>query len=283
LERLSTREKVLLIILILAASAFILTKFFLGPQLNAYAAVRDDLKTAKLQVARSLKEVKAKKQEEEKLYAAESRYRELRPYFITDMQDGAALVKLALEAQKEGVAITLFQPKPVVERKYYLELPVEFGVRGDYRHVINYLARVEDKKDLINLSEIRLLTMQPWSSSAGGENGGSGDENSGMVKVRFTLVIYAEYTPEEKIKLEEMAAWAVGRYNSFREAGFVKPYPGVAPVGSVATPADFPPGKLPDSKTSASDTGKAYYNGNRDIANNETNESLPDNIPYVMK
>lgn len=275
LERLSTREKVLIIILALAASAFIFIKYFLGPQLNAYADMRDDLKATKLQITRSIKEVNRIKEEEGKLNAVRSRYLNVKPFFTTDMQDGAALVRLALEAQKEGVTITLFQPKPVVEKKYFLELPVEFGVRGDYRHVINYLARVEDIRDLLNLSEIRLLSIQPWSSGTGGEDGGSSERSTGAVKAQFTLVIYAEHTPEEKIKLEEMARWAVGRYNSFREAGFEKPYPGVEPAGSISTAA-------PSSGGTAYSEGLPYTAGEGNAGGN-TNESLPDDIPYVMK
>jgi len=274
LEKLSTREKVLIIFLALTASAFLLIKYFLGPQLSAYAALCDEVESARLQIARNLKEVNAMKREEEKLNEVISRYREIKPYFTTHMQDGAALVRLALEAQKEGVAITLFQPKPVVEKKYYTELPVEFGVRGEYRHVVNYLARVEDVKDMINLSEIRLLTVQPWSSGAGEEGDGREEENTGTVKAQFTLVIYAERTPEEKMKLEEMARWAVGRYNCFQEAGYEKPYPGVKPAGSIlaaGSPASGP-------GYTAGEPGPGGKS-----AGGEANESLPGDIPYVMK
>lgn len=229
LDRLSTREKYLLGILGIVIFIFIFTRFVLGPQLEAYAAASNELKVIKARLKSNLELIGSFEKEKKALEEARREYNDIKTFFSTSMQDGGALARLGLEAQEEGVAITLFQPKPVVEREHYLELPIIFGIRGPYQNVINYLAKIEDSGNMINHSEIKLLTIRPWSG------GKDEKEESGEVTAKLTLVIYANKLPEEKIKLKKLSSWAVGRFNGFEEASAANPYPEILSTGDNRT------------------------------------------------
>jgi len=197
LEQMSSREKFLLCLLVLVAITFIIVRFILVPQAKAYIAVSNDLKQARAQLRDNLKLVSSLEQEEKAVQEVQQNLEILKPYFCTEMQDGMALARLGLEAEKQKVAITLFQPQPAVEKEHYVELPINFGIRGPYKNVVNYLACIEDAGNMLNLSEIRMLTVQPCSPRANEE------QKTGAVMAKFTLVVFGSKTPESKIKVQE--------------------------------------------------------------------------------
>lgn len=214
---LNTREKLLLYILVLVVLVFVLVRFILAPQIKAYVRTSNELKSAKARVKNSLEVISSQRREQEKLEETKKQLNALKIYFSSDMRDGTILTRLGLEAEKEGVNITFFQPKPVNKKEHYLELPVNFGVRGPYQNVLNYLNNIEDKGTGVNLTEIRALAIEPWTYK--GDEGGK----PGMVTAKIKMVIYADKSPAgnieaKNIKLEKPGDWSIGRPN-----GFLKP------------------------------------------------------------
>jgi len=144
------------------------------------------------------------------------------PRFSADLQDGAVLVEIGLEAVRQGVKVTHVRPAGVIRKDHYLELPLEFTVTGDYPKVLEFIKRLEN---LPNLSEIRRMRMVSLALT---ENpGASAAAADGRVKADFTLVLYGSPAPETKWELEELGKWVVGRYNAYQAAG------GTAPAAAV--------------------------------------------------
>ena len=218
--RLSRREKVLILVLLGVGMGYLLWRFVAAPQAAAYTRLRDELIQAREQLTKAEKTAASLPAETAALARARETLAGVAPYFNIEPREGGVLVHVGLEAVRHGVTITLFRPGPIVEQKYHLELPVTFGVRGNYRRLQDFLVSMEALPDL---TEIRRLEVKALSSGAGGEGGAY---PPGTVVASFDLVIFSTKDPQGKIRLEEILRWAVGRYNAFVPAGFVVPWPG---------------------------------------------------------
>ncbi|MGQ9513019.1 type 4a pilus biogenesis protein PilO [Thermodesulfitimonas sp.] len=221
-EKLSQREKVLLVLLGTIIVLYLFGTFLLGPQLAAFREVREQLRiaTARLEKGRNI--AASYSQEKEALRAAAERLAPLASRFDIDLGDGAVLVDIGLEAARQGVAVTLVRPGVVGQQEHYFELPIEFAVQGDYRRVLNFIRKVENLASLSELRQIEIkalvLAENPGASPAAAD---------GRVRATFTLVLYAAPTPENKLRLETVSKWVLGRDNPYQAAGTRVPYPGV--------------------------------------------------------
>ncbi|MDI6631104.1 MAG: hypothetical protein QME13_01600, partial [Thermoanaerobacteraceae bacterium] len=98
----------------------------------------------------------------------------------------------------------------------------EFVVRGDYPRVLEFIREVEN---LSSLSEIRRLKVKALTLA---ENPSASPlQADGRVQADFTLVLYMAPTPENKLQLEALAEWVVGRYNAYQAQNRALPYPGL--------------------------------------------------------
>lgn len=142
------------------------------------------------------------------------------PRFNTDLQDGAVLVEIGLEAVQQEVKVTRVRPARVIRKDHYVELPFEFTVTGDYPKVLEFIRKLENLPNLSEVCRMRIVSL------ALAENpGASPAAADGRVKADFTLVLYGSPAPEKELALEELGKWVVGRYNAFQAAGRTAPYP----------------------------------------------------------
>lgn len=218
-RRLSRREKLLLLVLLGVGAGYLLWRFVAAPQAAAYTRLRTELMQAREQLTRAEKTAASLPAETAALARAREALAGVASYFNIEPREGGVLVHVGLEALRHGVTITLFRPGPIVEQKYHLELPVTFGVRGNYRRLQDFLLSMEALPDL---TEIRRLEVTALSS---GEGDKEGAYPPGTVAASFDLVIFSTKDPKGRIRLEEILRWAVGRYNAFVPAGFVVPWP----------------------------------------------------------
>lgn len=247
-QRLNRREQVLLIVLGVMVVLYFYWAYLLQPQLQAIGEVRRELEmaTARLEkgqdIAGSIRRWELALREAEKESAA------VAPRFNNDFRDGMLLADIGLEAARQGLAVTLVRPAEVVSREgNYLELPLEFAVRGDYRRVLEFIKKIEN---LTNVSEIRKMEIK---SLALAENPAASPlAADGRVVANFTPVIYAAPAPENQIKLDALADWAVGRYNAYEVEGMASPHPEIKmTLGRVSTEPQAEPGEEPGTEPGA--------------------------------
>lgn len=244
-QKLSRREQVLLTALGAILVLFLYWTYLLQPQVNACDMTMKELAAAdeRLKNGKSIVDSLGREELAEKV--VEKQFTAVWPKFNTEMQDGAILVDIGLEAVKQGVDVTLVRPAQVVDKNYYLELPFEFTVRGDYLKVMEFIKKMEN---LTNISEIRKLEIEAQLLAE--DEGASPLAADGRVVANFVPVIYTARTPEKRMQLEALARWAVGRYNAYEAQGTKSPYPGVelAPSGPFVGPgAETEPGTEPDT------------------------------------
>lgn len=217
-NRLSTREKFLFRVLIIIIVLYFCLKFFVIPQVEAYQILYEDTEKIKQQLSSSYEIVESLNSEEKKLNNIHHELSLIEAYFSAAAQEGILLAKLGTQAQEEDVVLSGFYLNEAVDRNYYLEIPLEFSIRGDYLNIINFLEKIEDSGYLANLTEIKSFSIKPWRE----------DEDSSIIEklvvADVEVLIYMNNTVGDKIDEEDhinpddyLAGQVLGRYNSFIE------------------------------------------------------------------
>lgn len=259
LQKLGSREKFLLGVLITVLALFAFYRFFAAPQAARYTELKKQLNDTRAQVSAARQKVAMLETEEKQAEAARARAEEVMALFAGNVQDGGAVINLGLSSAACGVKIVAFKPGKIASWPYYLELPVEMEARGPYNGFLSFLDNLENNKIIPNPVKINALAIEPakampaGAGAAGalspallpgtvpGQPEDAAAETETGVTAKMTLVFYSEPTPKGKLALEQVANWKVGRPNLFRTAEMVSPYQGVKPLGTVPQEA-VPPG-----------------------------------------
>lgn len=221
-RRLSQRERVLVLLLAAIVVFYLLWVYVLQPQIKAFSDLRRELAMATVRLEKGRDVARSLERQRLAVAEAEKQFARVATRFEHDLRDGAVLVDIGLEAARQGVAVTLVRPAAVIQKEHYLELPFEFVVRGDYLRVLEFIRKVEN---LSNLSEIRRLEVKALALA---ENPSASPlQADGRVQANLALVLYMAPTPENKLQLEALAEWVVGRYNAYQAQNRALPHPGL--------------------------------------------------------
>ncbi|MGB9792979.1 MAG: type 4a pilus biogenesis protein PilO, partial [Thermacetogeniaceae bacterium] len=228
-NRLSARDKLLLVILIMGAWFYAVYYFVLSPQIKAYAQIKSELETekGKLETAKAM--AAALSEEKARYRAAQQEVAKIEGSFETEMRDGAAVILLGLRSVARNVDVTGIEPSDIVTNKYSLEIPLKVTVQGDYLDLLAFIDSLENQA-LRNLAEVRSLKIVAMGSAStpGGTSQLSSEAcyaDAGGVKAEIGMVIYSAKNPRSKLQLEQLALWLRGRGNAFKPAGDVPPVP----------------------------------------------------------
>lgn len=123
--------------------------------------------------------------------------------FENEMRDGSSVILLGLRSTTTQVDITSIIPGDIVEQPNYLEMPLTITAEGNY---LNMVAFCSDIEMLPNLTDVRMIEITSLLGSNGSSN----------VKVSIGMIIFSAKTPQEKLNLEEISRWAIGRSNVFQ-------------------------------------------------------------------
>jgi Tfp pilus assembly protein PilO len=250
LTELGKREKILLLTVLMVLFTFINYRYLLGPQIQSYQAVKSELNRIKALLAQGNTLAGSIKTEDDAVAAAGRRLAKARELFSVNMQDGSTLFLLGQWAAGDRIAITAYQPGVVTNKGAYLELPLEIGLRGDYRDLLVLVKQIEEMADPV---EIRYLDIKPYKPSSSTDDGawsGAVEQSvplrqDGMVTADLNLVMYSDETPRGQLVLEEMSRWPVGKGNAFLSIGFNLPVQNKqAPVPATT---DGPLGQVPEN------------------------------------
>jgi Tfp pilus assembly protein PilO len=142
--------------------------------------------------------------------------------FDTEMRDGSDEVLLGLRAASTGVTIDSVTPGIIVEKPNYLELPLELTASGNYLNVVAYYA---DLERLTNLTSLRIFKIVAAPTV---------DDDSN-VNIDMSMVVFTAKTPTDRLTLEEIGNWAIGRDNVFEPLdGFGQVSAGAAQGGGTS-------------------------------------------------
>lgn len=245
-NRLSKREKVLLIGLFGGGIIFCLVYFILNPQFKAYAQVKNELNENKEKLSKAQATVASLKNENDKLIKVREDFAVKDKPFASRMRDGSDIIFLGLVSATENIEITDIEPGDIIEKPHSLELPLKIGVQGDYLGLIEFCKDIDKQmKESTNLTEIRSLKIQSSSQSSSQSSNQSSSSKEpafnlgaspGTVKATIGIVMFSSKNPEGRLYLEEVSRWLIGRSNVFRSSSAVAPYPELS--GSLRKPSD---------------------------------------------
>ncbi|MEW6447047.1 MAG: type 4a pilus biogenesis protein PilO [Bacillota bacterium] len=220
-RKLSPQMQAFLVVTGVAAFIYCFWIYILAPQIQDARDAREELRLAAARLEKSQHIAGSLKREKAALKEAEKEIEALSASFDTDLRDGLIFVDIGLEAARRNIAVTLLQPAAPVQKEHCLELPFQFTVQGDYRQVLEFIKKMEN---LTNVSEIHKLTVKSLVRAR--DPDASSLLADGRVQADFNITLYAAPTAENKMKLDALAKWAVGRENAYLVKGIRSPYPG---------------------------------------------------------
>lgn len=227
-DKLSGRDRLLLILLLVLVLGFCLVRFVLLPQVRAYAATREELAVASRELARYRELAGSLRAERQRLERLQQEVATAGANFRVEVRDGTGIVLLARAAAAKNVKVTAVEPGAVRENKYTLALPLRITAEGNYAGVLAFCRDVE-LTALGNLAEVRSLKME-------------GINEPGSVRATLDLVVFSDRSPQGRLALETLAGWPAGRVNVFEPVGSPVAAPGGAPraAADIAPPEGAP-------------------------------------------
>lgn len=221
-RKLSPQMQAFLIILGVTAFLYCFWVYILAPQVQELQGAREELRLAAARLQKGRNIAGSLKREELLFKEAQKEVEALAVRFNTDVKDGLIFADVGLETARRDVTVTLLQPAEMVREEHYLELPFRFVVQGDYRQVMELVSKTEN---LINVSEVRRLDMKALVLAE--DPNASPLEADGRVQADINITLYASPTAENRMRLDELSKWAVGRYNAYLAQGIKAPHPGI--------------------------------------------------------
>ena len=211
-ERLSNRDKIILLILLIALVGYCFYHFILVVQLKAYTQVKSDLAESQAKLTQALAQSASLQSENTKLVNAKKDIQEAGKLFETEMRDGSSVILLGLDGICEGVDITDLEPGVIKDDPVLLEMPLKITAQGNYCKILSFCQGIEN---MINLSEVQSLKMEAVS--------GAND-----VRMTVNMIIFSAKTPQGRLSLKDISRWQTGRYNIFSPAAGIAPLPELA-------------------------------------------------------
>ncbi len=253
-NRLSTREKALMIVLFGGGIVFCTIYFILVPQFKAYAQVKNELTENRANLSRAQATAASLKTENDRFNKVKEEYAVKGKPFTSSMRDGSDVIFLGLISASERVDITEIEPGDIIEKTHSLELPLKIGVQGNYLGLIEFCKDIDKQmKKSTNLAEIRSLNISSGlSSTSQSSKQSTGAKNTavavnvgaapGTVKATIGIVMFSAKNPEGKLYLEEVSRWLLGRGNVFRPTFSIAPYAELSGTLSSRSPVSLPVG-----------------------------------------
>lgn len=143
------------------------------------------------------------------------------------MDDGLFIIKLGNELKKNNVLLNIFQPKEIVKNNNFLTLPINIGIRGDYRDVKKILVYLENNSNHTEVTSLSFVSQHENGQKQSIQNrllltpDGIPQESAqnallnGRISAEIAVAIYSLPTPEDRLALEGIQKWRIGSDNPF--------------------------------------------------------------------
>lgn len=212
LNKMKMREKILLVITLLAACSYLFIRYAFWPALSKYRQTRTEISQLQQNIDHADAISITKTEEEDKLKQAQKNLDQLIGKFSADMQDGLFLVKFSRKLKQEEISLHKFNPLDIVNRQTVLVLPIEVEMVGNYPNITNTLDFLENQANLTEIPYLLLEGLKPDEESAAF----GVFRAKGVVRANYLLLIYSQPTPQGRLVLEDIKNWPFGKLNPFK-------------------------------------------------------------------
>lgn len=199
----------------------------LEKQISQYFDLETRRQSMQQELAKASKVLAGEKQQRELAVTVENKLKPVLAQFNTCLHRGDALAYLNWQAYQKHTTLQDLRPWPVVDKKYYLEMPFTLKVQGTYQDVVNYIKVLEG---LPNIAEIRRAEFRPVDHEV------SALASEAVIEAELDLVVFSvkEATRILEGGKELAQRWQVGRDNAFQG---VKP---LSPLAAMTIPYSVP-------------------------------------------
>lgn len=220
LNRISPRERILLLSLLCLLLGLGFYGLVLEKQLNQYLDLKTRLQITQQELVSASEVLAGEKKQRELAVTMENKLKPVLAQFNTRLHKGDALVYFNWQADQNHTHLQDIKPLPVVAEKHYLEMPLTLKVQGTYQDVVSYIKVLES---LPNISEIRRAELRPVDPTSNILN------SQANITAELDLVVFSvkEGTSSFDAGKELAERWQVGRYNAFQDVSPLLPLAGL--------------------------------------------------------
>lgn len=235
-ERLTNREKRLIVVLLAVIIIVTGYRFLLAGQYSRWSSLKKEIAAGRTALLRDKKTTEKLPRLQEQAGRLAASLEEIRRKFRVNLSDGSAYVNLGMLLQK-NVTLLKVTPQPVVGKGSYQVLPVDLELRGSYLALLDFIEALEKMPGMAEITKLEMTAV--------------GDGSYPELDSRISLVLYSvEETAPGKVP----GQWETGRFDMFspvlqylldrteKQAG-----PGISgeSAASETNEASFLPGKTP--------------------------------------
>jgi type IV pilus assembly protein PilO len=152
--KLPTKQKILILVLVLLVEAAALVWFLYLPKYREHKSLKEEL--SKLQ-----SEVDEKTRISANLPRMQNEYDQLNRELIqalTELPNSkeipSLLTSITALGKSAGLDFLVFRPKGEIQKDFYAEVPVDISVAGSYYSVANFFAAVSNLPRIVNINNV---------------------------------------------------------------------------------------------------------------------------------
>ena len=156
-ERLTKKEKIILIILIILLPLILYTKLYFIPKRQKLKMLEQEKIKLKNKIAKLKKLKKKKKELEDKNRKIKETLKIAKKILPNKTEIADLLNKIAEEQKKFGVEISEFKAKKErTKENFYAEIPLEIKLKGNYNNIMLFLDNIRKKERILNPYNIQI-------------------------------------------------------------------------------------------------------------------------------
>lgn len=156
--------------------------FVFAPRYEALEAARKELKLKNAQLISFKAKARSLDKFEREMAQAQEKFNIAMRALPDKKEVPALLTGISKAGTQAGLEFRLFQPKPIVNKEFYKEIPLSIAVNGSYHQMADFFFQVADLNRIVN---IRNMSMT------------KDGKNKGQVQMKCSAVTYMFAEPGE--------------------------------------------------------------------------------------
>lgn len=193
MNKLTAREKILILVLVVIVVCNLTYNYLLEPQLTEYESLRKQIQDTSQKIKQAQTASGQLVIENKAIKVTEISLAEMEQMLARDVNDGRLFVKLDDAANESKVTITKISSLTTVVKEFYREQPLDITVVGTYNGVLSYLQWLGSTANWATYSELTQFVIEPAKIDT--------EDINDLVQANLHLVFYSNLSPRKSLKM----------------------------------------------------------------------------------
>ncbi|MDD9301536.1 MAG: type 4a pilus biogenesis protein PilO [Desulfobacter sp.] len=132
--------------------------FIFAPRYELLKAAKEELQVQQDKLESYKIKARSLAKYEKKMAEAQERFNIAMKALPDKKELPSLLTGVSKAGRKAGLDVLLFQPEPIVNKEFYLEIPVSMTVRGRYHQVADFFFQVAGLNRIVNIQDMSMTT-----------------------------------------------------------------------------------------------------------------------------